>query len=622
MKKSLRSALLICMMLLVCSVLFAACDEANVPETEDHIHAFGEWVTTKEATCAARGKQERACACGEKETKSVERIAHVEVTDAAVAPTCIDTGLTEGKHCSRCEATLVPQTVVDARGHTIVNRTCIACTNYKIDFTDVSIYESDYAYDHLGTLENGAEMQTYYRRLDAEAKAFHTDTSRNATASSQSDADPMMLNAVSYKDLGITYAEAKLALRALGSDRPLYYWLANSCSYSSSRSSIKMHVVREYGNGEARARFNSLVYSAVEECYTVAEDEQSAYYIALAYHDLIIDAIDYAYESDGTTPQNDRWAHSIIGVFTDTGAVCEGYAKAFQLLLNASGVDNVYVCGDAGGRHAWNLVCLDDGEWYWFDLTWDDSKNWFREMKYNYFAITDTTVVEWKDAHLGSSTPQMGSATFLDNHTPDDADYQYYIYPLPARSTAPFASDDIIELRETFTVDGNTYALVGYNKVQLIKTKTSGTLTVADTVLYGGRTYEIVAIGAMDANGYFIKGDVFVSNSLTSIIISGNVLNVDMYAFGECFSLETLRILHGTESIDHAAFFNCTDLKEITLPKSLTFIGSQAFAYCYDLEIVIFEGSVAEWEAIEKHSKWNQGCSMLTVYCTDGTIVV
>ena len=42
---------------------------------------------------------------------------HTEVVDAAAAPTCTETGLTEGKHCSVCNEVLVAQTVVPAKGH-------------------------------------------------------------------------------------------------------------------------------------------------------------------------------------------------------------------------------------------------------------------------------------------------------------------------------------------------------------------------------------------------------------------------------------------------------------------------------------------------------------------------
>ena len=52
--------------------------------------------------------------------KTVAALGHTEVVDKAKEPTCTETGLTQGKHCSDCGEVLVAQKTVAALGHTEV----------------------------------------------------------------------------------------------------------------------------------------------------------------------------------------------------------------------------------------------------------------------------------------------------------------------------------------------------------------------------------------------------------------------------------------------------------------------------------------------------------------------
>ena len=63
-------------------------------------------------------------------------IPHTEVVDKAVEPTCTETGLTEGKHCSVCSAVLVEQEVVKAKGHTEVIDKAVEPTCTKTGLTE------------------------------------------------------------------------------------------------------------------------------------------------------------------------------------------------------------------------------------------------------------------------------------------------------------------------------------------------------------------------------------------------------------------------------------------------------------------------------------------------------
>lgn len=125
----------------------------------------------------------------------------------------------------------------------------------------------------------------------------------------------------------------------------------------------------------------------VGEILAGIEQGWSDYDKVLYFHDSII--LGCTYDDTADEP------YSAYGCLVDGRAVCEGYAKAMQILCTKAGIKCIPVAGKAydGGTvqpHLWNKVMI-DGEWTNMDLTWDDPVTDAGEdyIRYDYFGITD-----------------------------------------------------------------------------------------------------------------------------------------------------------------------------------------------------------------------------------------
>ena len=116
------------------------------------------------------------------------------------------------------------------------------------------------------------------------------------------------------------------------------------------------------------------VKNKVEEIVTsIIKEDMSDIEKEIAIHDYIVSHAEYdaaGYESGQAAPES----HSAYGILINGVGVCDGYAKAIYELLNRVGIECKFVTGNVvnGEGHAWNIVKLDDGEWYNLDVTWDD----------------------------------------------------------------------------------------------------------------------------------------------------------------------------------------------------------------------------------------------------------
>ena len=447
-----------------------------------HLHT--EAIPEKKPGCTQAGLSEgKVCSdCGHIITEQtvIDAHGHKEVVDEGYAPTDTKDGLTDGKHCSECGTVLLSQRPIPA-------------TSYG----DIERYATDYAYKAFADFENGKAMQTLYTQMDEVAKAFHNDTETDIEKGANKR---YLVKAFDYASLGLSSDEALTVWSLFRNDHPLYYWIPGVATYNSTY--INLLTAEEYANGEDRAEYNMLVTNSVKRYVSYIEGETSPYRIALGLHDAVISDVEYAYKSDGKTPEDAVWAHNVIGIFENGSGVCEGYAKVFQLLLNYCEVDNVYVTGVSQGvDHAWNMAKMDDGNWYWFDLTWDDKSEWMLGATYNYFCVTDNEDVSWMDGPWTSTKKTFSSTHRYFLPTDQNVDRQY---ALPKRASSSIDLEEEI-LRDVFEVDGFSYAIIGYDTVQLVGTSLTGAVVVPSSIIYRDIEYEVRSVGAI--SGKLLKTD-------------------------------------------------------------------------------------------------------------------
>ncbi len=134
--------------LYACEVTFAdGTTEMSDMFEGPHIHTEGEAFTANEkaATCLTPASYDLVSdclICGKEASRetvvTAPELGHDMVTDEAVSPTCTETGLTEGSHCSRCDDATTAQEVAPALGHDMVTDEAVAPTCTESGLTEGS----------------------------------------------------------------------------------------------------------------------------------------------------------------------------------------------------------------------------------------------------------------------------------------------------------------------------------------------------------------------------------------------------------------------------------------------------------------------------------------------------
>lgn len=415
------------------------------------------------------------------------------------------------------------------------------------------IYSSTMGYDVL----NDAQ-KSLYRKIKAAAHAFYTGTAAAEGVSYGSDEEKLPCFAiVSNTDSSLSNEDTVKVISMFRNDNPMYFFVGNTYLYSMDYDfeteenyvgAVYIACVEEYTSGTARQAERRALETQITAAREQVEAQDTAWAKARAANDWLCNSLTYAYDASGN-PDDSMASHSIVGAFDERycAAVCEGYAKAFQLLMNAAGVANAYIIGlGNGGGHAWNMAQMDDGYYYYFDVTWNDSTS-----SDKYFAA--------------------GETSFSKNHTPNTADGERwdYLYDLP-----DVPEDDGTDETGTVLTEGDfTYQLY------------------TDHAVLTAYTGEDVSVSVPEeADGLpvtAIKG-AFAGNTAVQLVDLPKTVTAVSYgtggigAFENCTALQAVSMIL-TSRVEYHSFRNCSALQTATLPQTVTLVGAGAFAACTSL---------------------------------------
>ena len=262
---------------------------------------------------------------------------------------------------------------------------------------------SSYGYYDLANNTHGHDMQDLYLRMFYACEAFVDNTSDIEESHGLYVIDNINLNHYT-----ITLDEAVSVWKVFYEENPRYYWLSNTLTVENGK--LKLCIDEDYASAEYRVACDKAIDDMAKACDDLVTDSMSDLEVALTIHNFILGQMDYAFKSDGVTPEDDIWAHNMVGCAKYNLGVCESYAKTYLYLCLLNDVECLIVTGFAGEYHAWNMICINDA-WYGVDVTWDETNT--EEVSYACFGMAKSYVEE--------------------THTPDSSDKfgVEYWYPLP-----------------------------------------------------------------------------------------------------------------------------------------------------------------------------------------------
>lgn len=241
-------------------------------------------------------------------------------------------------------------------------------------------YAEDFGYGYyiLSQRINGENVTDLYRYINYINNYFITNKIDLAATDGE-----YMLESIELSQFDLSISEGIEVVKTFLLDNPQIYWLSNTIDFLDTK--LNLYVEEAYANYQDRLVVDQAIIQMFTEVDSLITSEMNQLEIAKTIHDYIILKVDYAFELDGVTPENDYWAHNIEGVVNGLGAVCEGYAETYKLLADFYGIHTISVSGTSNNQyHLWSLSRINE-KYYYIDVTWDDAGG--DQISYVYFGM-------------------------------------------------------------------------------------------------------------------------------------------------------------------------------------------------------------------------------------------
>lgn len=254
--------------------------------------------------------------------------------------------------------------------------------------TDLPIEVGFSANKYYSNSTNVDATKYFYNQLTANQKKIY-DTVWEAGPIAQ-----VKVN-ISTSSSSVAQQDVIKALSALNEDNPLFFWLS---SFGIGRASsyininFKLDTTHYTDFNDVKAKQTAII----EAVNKIQVNGISRHEKLKSIHDYLANNIVY----DNTIAEPNIF--DAYGALVNGVCVCEGYAEAFKLLCDREGIPCLTVVGTGnGGAHKWNVVQMEDGEWYLLDSTWDDQTS---NTYYSYFLIGNNTKAPWFHSDVADST--------------------------------------------------------------------------------------------------------------------------------------------------------------------------------------------------------------------------